>query len=352
MPEPVVYLIARKLRNELLRHEREAASELVRYYGNSWRAIKQRLDTLTSEMVQAQALGKTIDPAWLMEQARLTSLKAQVESEMALFATYAEGKITAQQAEAIALAGKHARQLALAGLGGDTAGVMGRWDVLPNEAVHDLIGFLSNGSPLRDLLNELPQQAGADFADALVRGVIMGMNPRSVAAYARRALGMNLARALRIARTEMLRSYREATRRNYLNNKDVVKGWIWHSACDKRTCAACWAMHGTVHPLDERMAEHINGRCAMIPITKTWKELGYTGVRETQARIPEGEEVFRRQPKEVQEQVLGKGHYQLWKERGISLRDMVGVRHSTEWGDSVYIRPLSDFAEVGNANIK
>ncbi len=352
MPDPLIYQVAARLRKQLLDYERAGARELIRYYGTAWQGIKAKLDQLTAEMAQAQALGQTLDPAWLLQQARLTSLQVQVETEMAAFARFADSQITSEQAEAVRMAVEHSRLLAEAGMGETPPGIVGRWDVLPVEASHDLIGFLQNGSPLNTLLDELPGETGREVADALMRGLMMGQSPRTVALLASQAGGIGLVRALKIARTEMLRSYREATRRSYERNGDIVKGWTWHSALDKRTCAACWAMHGTIHPLDERMAEHINGRCAMIPITKTWKELGYTGVRETQARIPEGEEVFRRQPKEVQEQVLGKGHYQLWKERGISLRDMVGVRHSTEWGDSVYIRPLSDFAEVGNANIK
>jgi hypothetical protein len=27
----------------------------------------------------------------------------------------------------------------------------------------------------------------------------------------------------------------------------------------------CWAMHGTVHTLDERLDDHPNGRCTAIP---------------------------------------------------------------------------------------
>jgi len=105
-------------------------------------------------------------------------------------------------------------------------------------------------------------------------------------------------------------------------------------------------MHGTEHKLNERMAEHVNGRCAMIPITKTWAELGYTGISEPNIPPEDGEQIFKRQPEAIQRQVLGEGHYQLWKDGKASLRDFVGIRHSAEWGDSVYIRPLSDFAEA------
>jgi len=109
--------------------------------------------------------------------------------------------------------------------------------------------------------------------DALTRGLALGLGPEVIRRLIQQMMGMVLTRALRIARTEMLRAYREAARRNYQANSDVVKGWIWHSALNERTCAACWAMHGTVHRLEERLDDHVGGRCTAVPLTKTWAEL-------------------------------------------------------------------------------
>lgn len=67
-------------------------------------------------------------------------------------------------------------------------------------------------------------------------------------------------RALRISRTEMLRAYREATRRNYQANGDIVPGWRWLCAKQPRTCAARLAMDGT-HKCRDQTADNVSGAC-------------------------------------------------------------------------------------------
>jgi len=60
--------------------------------------------------------------------------------------------------------------------------------------------------------------------DALIAGVGTGQNPRIIARQIRQALRGNLVRALRISRTETLRSYREASHRSYQANDDIMEG--------------------------------------------------------------------------------------------------------------------------------
>jgi hypothetical protein len=37
---------------------------------------------------------------------------------------------------------------------------------------------------------------------------------------------------------------------------------------------ACIAQHGTYHPTSEILNDHHNGRCAMVPVTVSWRDLG------------------------------------------------------------------------------
>ncbi|MCL5957851.1 MAG: phage head morphogenesis protein [Chloroflexi bacterium] len=136
--------------------------------------------------------------------------------------------------------------------------------------------------------------AGQDVRKALLAGLATGQPQTVIARAVRQALGGNLVRALTIARTEMLRSYREASRQTYLANSDVVNGWIWHAVLSTRTCAACWAMNGTLHKLNERLDDHVRGRCAMMPVTRTWQELGFENVPETRMPIQRGAICFLR----------------------------------------------------------
>lgn len=335
-----IFDVADRFRKSLLQRERAAATEMVRRYGDIWKRIKARLQELLTQMQEAQKAGEEVKPSWLFEMGRLESLKRQVEREIAELAQYADEAIRQQQEEAIRRAQQEMEQLALAGLGEPPPGVIVRWEYLPRQALQDLVGFLQDGSPLRTVLGELGPQAGAALERALVSGVAMGLNPREIVRRARKELGKSLVRSLRIARTEVMRAYREAGLRSMRANSDLVRGWIWHSAANERTCPACWAMHGTVHTLDERLGDHPNGRCAMVPITKTWSELGYEGVPEERLEVDSGENIFASLPEAQQLAIIGRRALEAYKSGAIRLKDFVGWRHDPRWGTTIFVKSL------------
>lgn len=266
---------AERFRAELLKRAGAAAAALTRAYITTWRRIEQRLDQLTTQIEQARARGEDVTKSWLYEQDRMETLKRQVAGEIAEFIQFAEQRILAEQQANIEQAVADAEQLVHLALGTTPAGFSVAWNRLPANALAELVGFLQDGSPLRTLLDELGVDAGQRFEQALVEAVTLGENPRQTASRVRDALGGNLTRALRIARQEGIRPYRESTYRSYLNNRRLVGGWIWRAQLSTRTCIVCWRMHGTRHSLDERFASHIACRCAMIPDVVSWDELGY-----------------------------------------------------------------------------
>ena len=136
--------------------------------------------------------------------------------------------------------------------------------------------------------------------------------------------------------------YRLMIARAYQANGDVVKGWVWHSALDRRTCMACVAMHGTFHSLDERLDDHVSGRCAMMPITRSWEELGFPGIPETRPRIEPGTEWFARQTEDVQREMMGPGKYAAWKAGAFDFKDLVGQTRDPRWGTIRHERSLRD----------
>ena len=62
-------------------------------------------------------------------------------------------------------------------------------------------------------------------------------------------------------------------------NSDVISGLQWLSTLDSRVSEICQALDGTVFPIDdgERPPAHPNCRSVMLPITKSWEELGLKG---------------------------------------------------------------------------
>ncbi len=301
-------------------------------YGAAWQRIRHQLGGFEAQIAQARALGTEISPAWLLQRDRLQSLQRQVEAEIAGFAQFAEREVWNGQQAAVDAAQAHAEELARAGLGPPPPGVTLAWDRLPTAALTDLVGFLGDGSPLRAILDELGPDASLAVRKALIAGVATGQNPRAIASTIRGQLGGNLVRALTISRTEVLRSYREASRRSYHANRDIVTGWLWQAGLSSRTCASCWAMHGSFHRLDERLDDHPRGRCTMVPVTKSWGELGVPGARETRVEVERGPDVFAKLPAAEQQAILGPAKYAAYRQGLITLEDLVHRSHDPRWG--------------------
>ena len=326
MPDP--RKLSAQQKAALLRRQRRQAQELIASYRQVWQTLKSDLDRLGVQIKEAKAAGEAVNRGWLVKQHRLEGLLGQVEGEMYLTTSFLEREITTAQADAV-LAGRiNAEQLIAASL---PPGLDWR-PAFPTGAFRKLVGYAQDGQPLGDLLAELGPLAAQDVKRALVTGIALGKNPRVIARGARDALGGNMARALTIARTEVLRSYRESTRETYHANRDVVEGWQWSAALDNRTCSVCWGMHGEHFDTDEMMDTHPNCRCALVPTSKPWADLGFPDVAETRVELEPGADVFARQSESVQRQVLGPGKYEAYRTGKIQLSDLVQKTSSRRWG--------------------
>lgn len=223
--------------------------------------------------------------------------------------------------------------------------VFGGFNILPSPALNELQSRLSDGSPVSSLADSFGPEAGLHMRKSLVEGIALGLNPRQVAANFRQIAGITRARAETIARTEMLQSFRESNRQSMVANKDVVKAWQWYSSLDRRTCPACWAMHGSVHELKEKMATHPNCRCTMLPVTKTFKELGLN-VNDAQLDYrltTSGNTLFQGISQEDQIAVLGPAAFNAYNSGAItSLSSFVAKTDSPIWGKGMHAKSLSE----------
>ncbi len=322
-----IHRIVERHRRELLALERGAAREMIAAYGAIWDRLRASIERLVRLSREAAEIGFPVSPSWVFEQERLETLQHQVEAEMARFARDAEALITQAERDAVTAAAQHPQEVIRAAYG-----MQVEWNRLPADAVSDLVGFTRNGSPLRALLDQLGPEASRVVRDGLIQGLALGQNPRQVARTIRGEFGGSLSRALTIARTETLRSYREATIRGYQANSEIVAGWRWVAAKQDRTCAACLAMDGTIHPNSERLDDHPNGRCVAAPVLR-----GMEGLTQWET----GSQWLARQPEDVQRQVLGNAGYEAYRAGAVTLRDFVGQKHSEAWGSTRYVRSLS-----------
>lgn len=329
-----LYQVAERQRAALLRGERQAASELVRAYGGVWQRIQARLDALWQAKAAAEADGLAVGDSWLYQFNRLDTLQRQVEAELRMFVEFADPLITRQQGVAVDAALQHSEELVRTLT--SQAGVSVGWARLPTSAIEDLIGFTADGSPLRELLDALGPAASSSVRAALIQGLALGRGPAAVAREIRQALGGNVARALTISRTETLRAYREATRRSYEVNSDVVDGWIWNCACTERSCAMCWAMHGSVHPHSESLNDHPNGRCSMLPHVKDFPGMA------PQALPEAGPAQFARLTPAQQDGILGKAAGRAYRGGAFKLEDVVGRTFDPDWGPGFRVKSLRE----------
>jgi len=345
VPEGRIYDVAECYRKALLDMERTAALEII----DAYRAAYERIQTTLAELLvsydEARRAGASAAELAGLRLAiiRANALEDQVIAEMRRFGDTADYVVTDAQLRAVQIGLAGARELTEAVLGPNAGLIMGSFNYVPTEAMMDLVGFTHNGSPLRILFDALGADVSLAARQTLLTGMALGYNPRKVADEMQRAAGIGLDRALLISRTETIRAHREATRRSYAANKHIIRGWIWHSAADVRTCAACWAMHGTVHRPEEELYDHPNGRCVALPQTFTWEELGFAGVPESGVVVESGADKFAELDAADQRMVLGPSKYAAYQAGAIGLQDLVGIRESAVWGRSLYERSLTGF---------
>lgn len=329
MSDDVVQL-ADEFRRALLKRERKAAVRMVEAYGRIWNRLAKNLAILNQEIAAARARSEIVNQSWLYRQRRFGDLLRQVDAEFKRFEAIAETTITKQQEIAATNGLNHS--FTLMTTAAESAGIAVTFNKLPTSAVENMVGFLSNGAPLRTLLDQLPREARQIVEQGLIEGVALGKNPTAIARVIRRGLGGNLNRALIISRTETLRAFRTASLMTYRANQDVVRAWRWNASKSRRTCLNCLSRDGSIYPLTKPMPAHPRCRCSFTPIL-----IG--------ADLPQtetGTEWFERQPDDIKQEMMGPKAFDLYKAGKVSLKDFEGERFSPLWGATTYQRSVKE----------
>ena len=147
-------------------------------------------------------------------------------------------------------------------------------------------------------------------------GVVQGITRRSAEALVRTATG------------HVVQMARQAT---FDANTDVIKGLSWHAVLDSRTSEICQARDGKVYDVDKgpRPPAHPNCRSTMVPVVKSWQEMGINlaeapeGTRASMdGQVPRSttyETWLKKQPANFQDDVLGRTKGQLFRKGGLTL---------------------------------
>lgn len=314
-----IYDIAMRLRRELLQGERESSRRLVDAYADAWLRIKRRLEQLTEAIEAAREAGASFSPSWLFQQRRYQLLLQEVRREIENLALAAQMDVVRNQSWALRQSEYATRALF------EEVKLARSFVGLPASAFESIVGFLSDGSPLRKVLESLGESAAAEMEAALKSAVLVGMPPREIVRQVRKEAGGALSRLLTIARTETLRAYREGIRLSL--DAAGYTHWRWVASLSLRTCPACLGMHGRVFAITEPFGTHPNCRCTLVPVDE-----GLT--------VPDAEDWLRGLSQVQQEQVLGKQRAHLWRQGRLQLKDFVRERHDPVWGTTRTVMPL------------
>lgn len=327
MPPPTqaeIYARATAFKDDLIANERQASARIVDAYGRAFGKMTDNIRVLTEKIEQARLSGQYISPSWAFQIDRYQALQRQIATEIGRIANQVNDATIRQQSDAVNRAANDIGDLT--NMAAQNAGVSVSFSRLATSASESIVGFLSDGSPLKSLLDQLPVMAGQAVANALTDAILRGQNPTRTATQIRAALGGNMNRALTIARTETMRAYREASHRTLAQNTDILQGWVWVASFSRRTCASCLALAGSVHRIEERMESHPRCRCSQAPL-----------IRGQRVEFEKGEDWFARQDPTTQRSILG-SHVALkaYQRGDATLLDFVGRQNSPKWGQPYY----------------
>lgn len=276
------------------RQDRAALRRLIAAYGAFYRRIEPRVLAIAE-----QALRENLTAAQVRRLSDFRDLERAAAAELRDFSGLLIGEIVAGSVAAAALGSRHAQALLFAAIAGGPARDK-RLRALSVEALDVITEFVRVGSPLRQRIELLAPFHAQRVADALIDAIAKGWNPRKTASAIQDVFGNGLTDALRMTRTAQLYAYRESTRQTY--DLNGVDGWQWYANLDGKTCMSCVAMHGTVHDNEERLNDHHNGRCVMIPIVD-----GQTFVSGT------GQAWFEQLPEAQQAEQMGRARWEAWQ---------------------------------------
>lgn len=309
-----VLVASRNYQAQLARLERAANQRLIGNYLRSWSRLEAMLNRLLLDIGdQIPTQGQ------LVRLERYRALIDQIATELAGLQALTGNEIAAA-GDLIRLGEQHARELIALSVG--RTQIAGMFNVLPVAAIETMLGFLDPAGPLYDRLRNLAGVNAQYVANAIIEGITLGWNPRKIARAVRDAFGRGLADALRFVRTAQLWAYREANRASMVANQDVLQGWVWSANFDERVCMSCVVMHGTVHPVEETLNDHHNGRCVAIPLVVGFESpISETGV-----------DWFSKQSEATQRALMGPGKYDAWQEGKIRLDQLTEERDDDVYG--------------------
>lgn len=336
--------LSRELRILIRDTENEAVRSLVRSWALAWQEIEGEF------MLAIQDLLAVTPGQWPTRAQIARAERAQAALNLALtrideLADFAGVLIERAGVDAVYRAVEWQPKIIASQLPpsvGDAALLAGSFDRISRDAIDAIVE--RTATQIHSTLRPLSTAAVDAMKRSLIRGVAVGENPRTTARLMLKRLegdfNGGLTRALTIARTEILDAHRSGAAAAQMANADVLQGWVWLAQLDTRTCPSCWAQHGSRHALTETGPnDHQQGRCARMPVTKSWADLGFD-VEEPPSVLPDARTVFDGLSRADQLKIMGPTRLKAL-DNGAPWVGLTQRRTTKGWRDSWAPRPAS-----------
>src|SRR5690606_24217125 len=313
-------------RRRLAQREADAVRRLLTYHETILDALTDDLQAVTEMIDAAIRNGEPVNIDWLRRQERYHRLMDDVQAHYRQYALIVQDEAASAQWAGARQGAEDAIERVTA-MGLTTQVMYARVNV---PALERLMGALSPGSPLRQVIERYGDTAASIIEQELIAGLGRGAGPREVARVIRKRVdGVMMSRSLALTRTTLMTAYNGS-----LTDQFSAMGFQYKirvASLSSRSCLACIAAHGTRYPIDAAMDEHVNGRCTWAP---------YHPAAERAIRsLGTGEEWFRSQPASVQRKMIPSAQaYDAFQRGDLSLQDFVGRSHSHDWGTQLYQR--------------
>jgi len=328
-----------RFRKETDRRDASTIKQLADAYGKLFRRLNGELELELRRIFDKPE--SIVTRAYIRH--RLESLTESVQSELEKYQAFLSTTIDTTADAALLAGSRDAVELMRLATLGRKAITGINFSTLNPAQINTMIGFLSPGSTLFKRIEQIAKFHAPVIRDQLIDGIALGFGPsktagniapflKQIASEFKIDMARPFADAVRMARTSMLWSYREATRANYQANADVVSGWSWFATLDAVTCPACLSLHGTVHELDEPLEGHYHCRCTPVPIV-----LGQPFVQEGA-----GQDWFNKQNADTQQSILGKGAFDAWQAGKFDFSQLSRRVDDDTYGGMQVVTPLKD----------
>lgn len=347
---PQALALEAQLEAQLQTIENTHTRALVAAWAVAWAEISADLQDTLLELL---ADGTRVTRATMLRSVRLRAALATIHTSLRALAAEAGVVITADLDSIVDTAARTQDDIVAAMLP-DTdeadALVDRAWTDSDQDALAQIVRRTTE--QITSALQPLSDDAMRVVRRELIRGVAAGTSPRQTAArMVRRAeQGFNggLTRALVIARTETLDAHRAAAAAGQARHTDVLATWVWlcHLGPGRLPCPACLARHGTEYPLSVAGPDdHQCGRCARMPKTKSWADLGFEGLDEPVDAVQDAREWFEALSEADQVQIMGRRRLALLRSGAVEWADLAQLVRTDGWRDSWHVTPVRVLAQ-------